>query len=142
MPKTTVHAANALNVTIDGQKVTGFADGDDALTVERNADIGELVVGALGDSIFSQSADRSARITLKLLQTSATHRLLAKRLKRQERGIPTGLVFTFKDRVNGEGGQATVFIMTAPTIQKGKNPTTREWVLVTGDMSYDTPTAV
>lgn len=141
MPKTSVHAAKALNVTVDGQKVTGFADGDDTLTVERGADIGEMIVGALGDSIFSQSADSSARITLKLLQTSATHRLLTQRLKRQERGIPQGFTFTFKDRINGEGGQGRVFIMTAPSIQKGKNATVREWVLVTGDLAYDTPTA-
>lgn len=142
MPKTSVHAAAALNVTVDGQKVTGFADGDDVLMIERSSDIGEMIVGALGDSEFAQSSDRSARITLKLLQTSATHRLLTQRLKRQESGrIPKGFTFTFKDRINGEGGQAKAFIMTAPSIQKGKNSTVREWVLVTGDLAYDTPTA-
>ena len=141
MAQVFVHSSKALTATVDGQKITGFAEGDDTLIVDHGADIGELVVGALGDSIFSQSADTSARITLKLLQTSAAHRLLSQKLKKQRASsVPSSFSFFFKDRANGEGGQGPCYIMQAPSVQKGKNATTREWVLVTGDWSFDIPT--
>lgn len=139
MAQTTPHSAKALTATVDGQKVVGFADGDDVFTVEPGADIGEGLVGALGDSIFSQSADTSARITIKLLQTSPTHRLLSRRLQRQRRGTPSAFPVAYKDRINGEGGQGPCYIMTAPTEQKGARATTREWVLWCGDWSRDIP---
>lgn len=141
MPHTSTHSAKALTATVDGQKIIGLADGDDAVMIERGADIGEGIVGAAGDSIFSQSADNSARITIKLLQTSPTNVLLSKRLAKQKRGgVIQSFPFTYKDRINGEGGQGPCYIAVAPTVSKGAKATTREWVLWTGDMSHDIPT--
>lgn len=140
MGQTTVHSSKATTATLNGQKVVAFADGDDALMVERNVGVGEGLVGMQGDSIWSQSNDMSAKITIKLLQTSPTHKLLSEQLRKQRNGTPRGVPFAFVDRINNEGGSAAqCFIMTEPGVQKGKNATTREWVLWTGSWNGNIP---
>lgn len=138
---------SALNVTamVDGQKVVGAWDGDDAIAVEPLGDAGEMLVGAFGDSIFSQSANRGATITLRLQHTSPTHRLLRQRYALQMTpGVRNpGFPIVITDLDSGEGGAcARAFIQTKPTDQKGNVAVVREWVLVTGEWIEDIPVAV
>jgi hypothetical protein len=140
----TSYAAKNVTSTVDGQKVLGLWDGDDAITVEPLADIGEMLVGADGTGLFSQSSNEGATITLRLQHTSPTHRLLSQRLARQRApGIRvTGFPFTVVDVDSGEGGSASeVFIQTAPTDQKGTVAVVREWVLVTANYRPEIPNA-
>jgi hypothetical protein len=125
-----------LNVTAtcDGLAVRGLFDGDDAIVVTQGADVGTMLVGADGSSLFSQTADRSAQISVKLQHTSATHRQLLQKWKQQRAGRLIGFPFDIIEKDSGEGGTADkCFVMQAPADSKGKNAVVREWVLVTGD---------
>lgn len=133
MAKSSAYSMINVAATLDGLTVLGFWDGDDAVTVEQGTDVGAGLVGADGSSIFSQSADKSARITLRLQHTSPTHRQLIQKWKQQRAGRMLGFPFSFIDKDSGEGGTADqCFIMQAPADQKGKNATVRAWVIWTG----------
>lgn len=134
MAKSAAYSMINVSAVLDGLAVIGLWDGDDAVVVTPGVDIGTLLVGADGSSIFSQSADKSARISLKLQHTSATHRQLMQKLAQQRAGRLIGFTLDVKDIGSGEGGTTDqAFIATAPADSKGKNAVVREWVLVTGD---------
>lgn len=142
MTKSSTYSMLNVNVTVDKSPVRGFFSGDDAVTISQGADIGQMVVGADGSSIFSQSADRSATISLKLQHTSPTHRLLMQKLARQRAGRIIGFPVSVQDRNSGEGGATDqAFISQAPDDQKGANATVREWMLITGDWRPNIPKA-
>ena len=134
MAQTTAYSMLNVAATLDGVAVRGLFDGDDAIMVTQGADVGTMLVGADGSSLFSQTADRSAQISVKLQHTSPTHRQLIQRWKQQRAGRLTGFPFDLIERDSGECGTADrCFIMQAPVDSKGKNAVVREWVLVTGD---------
>lgn len=129
-------AYSFLNVaaTLDGLPVLGLWEGDDAIAVEQGADVGTGLVGADGASIFSQSANKSARVTIRLQHTSPTHRQLLQKWKQQRAGRLLPFPFDFIDKNSGEGGTADrCFILQAPADQKGVNASVRAWVLWTGE---------
>jgi hypothetical protein len=128
---------------VDGQKVRGFWDGDDAFAVEPIEDIGTMLVGADGDALFSQHAGEAVRITLRIQHTSATHAQLMEKLieqrtstKAQLDGFPVS-VFDMSSNEGGATGKA--FILTAPGTVEGKAAGPREWVLISGAWDYDMP---
>ena len=142
MPKSSAYAMKNVAITIDGQAVLGLWDGDDAVQVAPIVEVGTLMVGADGSSIFSQHANEGATITLRLQHTSPTHRLLHQRLARQRaKGIRlTGFPMSIIDVDSNEGGSTDqAFIGTAPTDAKGVNAGAREWVLVTGQWKPEIP---
>lgn len=142
MSKSSAYSAKNVAVVVDGQQVLGLWDGDDAVIVEHLADTGTMLVGADGSSIFSQSANQGATITVKVQHTSATHRLLHQKWARQKaNGVRvTGFSFTLNDVDSNEGGAADdCYIQTAPNDQKGTEASVREWKLVTGNWRPNVP---
>jgi len=142
MGKSTSYSMNNVTATVDGQSARGFWDGDDAVVTEQLEDVGSLLVGADGSSIFSQSANQGATITFRLQHTSPTHKLLHQRWARQRSkgNRITGFPVTVADVSSGEGGSTDqAFVMTAPSDSKGVTATVREWVLVTGDWKPSIP---
>lgn len=142
MAKSSAYSMKNVAVTLDGQNVLGLWDGDDAVIVAPLEDIGTMLVGADGSSIFSQSANEGATITIRLQHTSPAHRLLHQRWSRQRaRGIRvSGFPVSIIDVDSGEGGSTDqAFIRTAPSDTKGKNAAVREWVLVTGQWRPEVP---
>ncbi|KAA0970809.1 DUF3277 family protein [Aureimonas fodinaquatilis] len=141
MPQVSSYGFGAVAATLDGQPVSGFWEGDDALVVTRRDDIGTEVVGADASFLFSQNMSRAATITLRLMHTSPTHRMLLQKEKRQRalaggRGFP----FDFKDKSSGEGGSTPqAYIKTGPDNSKGRNAAVRVWVLVCGDWNEMIP---
>lgn len=137
-------AYSMLNVqaTLDGRTVLGLMDGDNAIQVTPGADVGNMLVGADGSYLFSQTADRSATITLRLKPNSPTHRLLIQKWKAQRAGRIKGFVFDVIDNGGNEGGTGNdCFIQKAADDVKGTNATVREWVLVSGDWTPEIPNA-
>lgn len=135
-------AYSMLNVTatLDGRRVIGFMDGDNAIQVTPGADVGTMLIGADGTGLFSQSADRSATITLRLKQNSPTYRQLVEKWRAQRAGRLVPFPFAYKDTGSNEGGiAAQCFIQTAPDVTKGTNATVREFVLVTPEWTPDVP---
>lgn len=144
MSKSSSYSALNVTATLDGQRIYGLWDGDDAIAVERLTDVGAMLVGADGSSIFSQSANEGATIKIRLQHTSPTHRLLHQKWARQRsKGIRvTGFPFTVMDVDSGEGGSSPdCYIQAAPSDQKGNAAVVREWTLVTGAWQPAVPNA-
>lgn len=138
--KTSAYSAKNLVITLDGLKVRGLFDGDNAVQVDQGADVGSGLVGVLGDSIFSQSSDDSATVTLRLMHTSATHRQLVQKWEAQRAGRLVGFPLDHVDTGSNEGGTADqCFILRAPPVSQGDKATSRDWVLWTGDYKPNTP---
>lgn len=140
MPKSTSYSALNLSATLDGLTVIGLFDGDNAIQVDQNTDAGTGLVGVQGDSIFSQTADRSASVTLRLQHTSPTHRQLMQKWKAQRAGRLVPFAFDHLDTASNEGGSGDEFyVQRAPVDTKGMNATVREWVIWTGDYTPNIP---
>lgn len=142
MPQVSAYSFANVSATIDRREVVAPWDGDDAIVVAQGADAGTGLVGADGSSIFSITTDRSATITIRLMHTSPTHRLLHQKWEAQRaRGAAfRSFPFAMKDRVSGEGGTASnCYVMTAPSDSKGKAAAVREWVLWTGEWKPEIP---
>lgn len=138
--KTSAYSMLAVAATLDGLQVQGLWDGDDAIVVTEGADVGTGLVGADGSSIFSQSADNSARISIKLQHTSPTHRQLMQKWAQQRAGRVVGFPFALKETLSGGGGVTDqAFIQTAPVHNEGKVATVREWILWAGDYRPEIP---
>lgn len=138
--KTSTYSMLHVVATLDGLRMVGFWEGDDALQVSPGADIGQGLVGAAGDSIFSVSADRSAQIMVRLQHTSATHKQLLTLLAVQKATGRGGFPIDIKDTGSGEGGSADqCFIQVAADDVKGANAGVREWTLWTGDWKPEIP---
>lgn len=140
--KSSAYSMKNVSITIDGQLVNGLWDGDDAVQIAPLIDVGTMMVGADGSSIFSAHANEGATITVRLQHTSPAHRLLSQKLSRQRNvgcvqlGFPVQII----DVCSNEGGSADqAFIQTAPSDQKGVNAAAREWVLVTGQWIPEIP---
>ena len=119
-------------LTIDGARVTGFGDGDDVIMIERNTELGTPQIGADGSSVLSITADRSAKMTIKLLQSSPFNQYLQNKVARQRSGALSGMSFpvTMVDLSTGETGACSqVMVMGEAMPSKGKNATERTWVL-------------
>jgi len=144
MAKTQAYSIKNVAAVLDGQKIIGFWDGDDVVVVEDLEDVGQMMIGADGSGIFSQSASNGARITIRLQHGSATHRLLLEKLAVQRTpGFKiTPFSFSCIDVDSQEGGVAAeCFIEKAPSDSKGKNATQREWQLVTANWARNIPPA-
>lgn len=142
MALSTAYSALNVSATLNQQAVSGLWDGDDAIVIAPLSDIGSMIVGADGSSIFSQSANKGATITLRLQHTSPTHRLLHQLWARQSsRGLRiSGFPFDVMDADSGEGGTADrCYIQAGPTDSKGQAAGPREWVLVTGQWHPEIP---
>lgn len=129
-------AFSMLNVTatLDGRRVIGLMDGDNAIQVSPGVDAGTMLIGADGTPLFSQTADRSATITLRLKHNSPTHKQLLEKWKAQRSGRLVGFPFDVIDSGSSEGGVGTdCFVQRAADDTKGNNATVREWVIVTGN---------
>lgn len=138
MAKSSTYSMINVVAVLDGLTVVGGWDGDDAIVISPGADVGVGLVGADGSSIFSQSADRSVTISIKLQHTSSTHRQLLQKLSQQRAGRSTGFPFSIKEIMSGEGGATDqCFIMTAPADSKGKAATVRDWILWAGNWDRD-----
>lgn len=140
--KSSAYSMKNVAITLDGQAVLGLWDGDDAVQIAPLTDIGTMMVGADGSSLFSQSANEGATITIRLQHTSPAHRLLHQKWARQRaRGVRvTGFPISIIDVDSGEGGVTDqAFIQTGPTDAKGVNAGPREWVLVTGQWRPEVP---
>lgn len=135
-------AYSMLNVTstLDGRRIIGLADGDDAIVVAQGSDVGTGLVGADGTWLFSQTADKSASITIKLKPNSPTHKQLTEKLNAQRAGRLVAFPFDLIDAGNNEGGNAPdCFVQKAPDDSKGTNAVAREWVLWTGEWTLNVP---
>ena len=132
MPKfLTVYSFQDVIVAIDNRPVENFWEGDDAVTIEDMNDFSEAMEGVDGAVIHSMGAGDAKTITLRLMHTSPTHKLLQNRIKMMREGFTVPFSITIRDMRSGEGGgSATALILTRPGKNFGRTANEREWTIV------------
>ncbi len=128
-----VYSFRDVTAIIDAEhEVTGYATGDDVIMAERNVDSASSTVGADGSMMLSVSADKSGKVTFKLLKTSSSNRYLLNRLRELEIGSSSfrPLNMTVKDvhRQDVIVGIAG-YVTKPPTTKHGEKGAEHEWVL-------------
>lgn len=111
----------------------GTADGD-FITIEQKADAFSLQIGTDGEGTRSKTNDRSAKMTVRLMQSSDTNDLLSAthELDKNTPGGPGVLPFIVKDMSGRTLHIAeTAWIVRAPNAVFGREAGPREWVFET-----------
>jgi hypothetical protein len=131
MAAVATYAFKDVVVLVNGVPITGFADGDDAISVQRDVPAFTKRVGADGDVLALKSADRSGMATFKLLQSSLSNTTLTALLKIQDAGVLAPIAFSVKD-LNGLDLviAEAAFVEGPPTMVWGAGHNAREWKLV------------
>jgi len=136
----TTYAGDEVLCTFGPVIMTGFGP-DDFVSIERNSDSFSLQVGADGESTRSKSNDRSARITVTLMQSSSANAALATLLAADENapGGASVLPLQIKDSSGFSLHAAEkAWIVKPPVSAYGKESGTREWVFETPNL-VDSP---
>lgn len=118
---------------INGVEITGFAEGDDVINLERRTDSASDMIGADGKMMVSLSSDYSGEVTIKLQQTSSSNKYLTKLLHLQE-GARTSfkpLQIFFQDTYRQDIGSGTLgYIKKPANMTRGATGQTVEWSFV------------
>ena len=121
-----------VNAVFGIEEIQGFAQGDDVVNIDFNADQFALVVGAKGDATRTQTNDNSALITIKLLQTSLSYKTLMNQYNLDRETGSNILPLTV---INKETGETFVgnnsWIVKVPPITRGQNANAVEFVFAT-----------
>ena len=118
-----------INVIFGIIEIEGFGEGDDVVNIEYDADQFVKSIGAKGDVTRIQTADNSCTITIKLLQTSKSNTLLMTQFNLDRETGSSVLPLIVNDKETGESYVVNnAWIMKAPSIVRGGNPNTMDWV--------------
>nr|MDO8118665.1 DUF3277 family protein [Candidatus Sigynarchaeota archaeon] len=116
-------------VTYGGFTIQGFADGS-MITVERNEQAYNLYIGSDGEGARSKSNNKSAVITIRLMQTSDSNDVITAFAKADEITNSGSVPFMVKD---GNGRTLLIaenaWVQKLPSVEFGKEALEREWKL-------------
>lgn len=117
-------------VTVNGFPITGKAS-DEFLTIEQNEDQATLMIGADGEGAVARSKNKSAKITIKVMATSAANDILNAAYQAWEAGGFVSVIFV-KD-LNGRSLHLAerAWPVKAPTVAYAAGVGEREWVFET-----------
>lgn len=136
MAQVSAYSAQNVTVTYLGKVISGFAEGDDAIMVERNTPTMTQTIGMQGDGQYIQTSDKSGVVTLKLLQGCEENTFLTAKIQAAEvGGITSGdLLIT---EVGSDGGVIArkCVIEGMPKFQRGANTVPVEWRFLSTDVS-------
>lgn len=125
------------------EEVTGYSEGDDVLMLEFNEDLITRKTGADGESALSVGADRTATLTLKLLQTSPTNKFLSKVVAVQG-NVPTFRPVSGLYQDASRQDIATMlfgFVKKHANIERGREAAEPEWEIefARADVMFGSP---
>jgi hypothetical protein len=134
---TSTYNPKSLQVVIGGHIVTGLADGT-SVKYKYNNDAVKIKVGTGGAAARALSADLSGKITITLLQTSASNEFLSS-LAASDRLLGDGVAPVMIKDVSGSSvaTAAQAWVATVPEVSYSDDIETREWVLETGELLID-----
>jgi hypothetical protein len=106
-------------LTFGGVAITGYADGA-MIEVEKNEDNAKPYVGTQGDVAFAESADRTGKIKINLMQTSPSVKYLndCAKKKGDEASLPVSIVDMNTNGTNCSGTKARVIKESKVTYDK------------------------
>lgn len=132
----TGYSAQNVTVTFLGKVISGFAEGDDVIQVERNKPTMTQTVGVQGDGMYSQTADKSGKITLKLLQGCEENAFLTKKIQASEvGGIATGELIITEVGNDAKVTARKCVIEGMPKFQRGEGNNAVEWTFLSTDIN-------
>lgn len=117
-------------ITVNGQRVGAFSDGDDVVSISPNADLVTVMKGADGSTVYAVSADKGWNVDITLQKASATNavfRAMANAMRIP--GAPVvgvtmkGIDIQNRDGFTGIKGVITKF----PETKKGEKPGPQTW---------------
>jgi hypothetical protein len=134
--QTRIYDPDEFTLYLGGILIDGLADGE-FVTVEMMSDAFQSVVGTDGEVARSKSNDRRAKVTFKLLQTSAANAALSA-LHNNDLNAPNGagvvtlsIVDNFGD-TKVQGNQA--WITKFPDMSLDRSAKSREWMVEVGNV--------
>lgn len=137
-PEFKIYDAKEVSLVIAGIPIdSGFAEGE-FVKLEQNEEDFKMVVGTDGSVTRSKTNNRTAKATVRLLQTSDGNAALSA-LNRLDKAQPNGAgvgTFLLKDRTTGTiVYQAEhCWIAKPPTVSMDKTATPREWQVDIADL--------
>ena len=129
MPEFKNYTFKNVNVIFGILELQGYADGDDVVKIVPDADQFAKLVGAKGDVARSQTNDNSCTITIKLLQTSPSNKLLMAAFNLDKATGAASAPMLINDKESGETYIINnAWIMRHPDINRGQGIGPMEWV--------------
>ncbi len=124
-------------ITVGAAIITGLAE-DTFVSVEEIGDGVQSVSGADGEVARSLSADRRARITLTLLQTSISNVALSELLQIDRASGGNGVFAVSVADLRGSTllTSSEAWVVKAPTTEFGATVGSREWVIETASSIF------
>lgn len=120
-------------VYVNGVEISGWAEGDDVISIKRRNPSATDKIGAGGEMVVSISADRSGEFTFKLQGTSQSNKYLQSLQSLQQAGSSTFVPVSvlFQDTYRNDIATGTVGYITKPAdVSRGANMSDSEWVIV------------
>lgn len=120
-------------VLVNGVALTHWADGDDVIDISRLEDSATHKIGADGKMAVSISADKSGKMTFKLMQTSPANKVLSALSAAQGEGtgsfVPCSVLF--QDTYRKDQGTGTVGYVQKPAdMTRGAGVNMTEWTII------------
>lgn len=122
-------------LTVSGLIIAGGWTKGEYVNIKYNSDQFGLIVGSAGDATRSKSNDRSAEMTVKLLQTSRFNTYFLGLFKLDQGTGRFPFPWTFSDPGNLESFiSARAWIVKPPDAGFGTEDIPREWKFATADL--------
>lgn len=144
MARSICNAGKNSVLVINGRRILGFNDADDAITIEYSEDAADVIEGMNGAAQINLSGSNMVEIGIKLLVSHPDHAWLNKIDSNLRDAICVPLDISFTDVATGEGGTSDAgTIITSATISTGKSADgEREWTLkaanwIKNDIQYE-----
>lgn len=120
-------------VIVNGVELTGWADGDDVIDIDRRQPSMSDKVGADGEMMVSVNADKSGSLKFKLQQTSPSNEFLTALVSLQEASGSTFIpVFVkFQDCYRNDMAIGSFGYITKPAgMKRGAQGNSADWEVV------------
>lgn len=125
------YSFNNVIMLVQGQEITGWPEGDDAILCERLVESASHVIGIDGSMTMFISADRSGTIKFKLKQDSKSNELLTALITSQENGAFIPIFVQIRNTEGGEFISGTQGYIPKPSsIKFGGKTEANEWTIV------------
>lgn len=120
-------------ILINGREVKDWTKDADAINLAFNAPAGENIMGVSGKGVFIANPDKSATLTIKMLQHSPDNKFLndLQSSQRSDLGKFKPLTLEIRDLVNADVATAqNGYFTTVPNFVRGVGHNATAWAIV------------
>jgi len=129
----------SVTIMVAGKAISGFAEGADFVSIDRDMESWTKTVGAGGEVARARTRDQSGKITLSLLQTSESNSHLESLMYADDNlGGGQFTVNVYYNQFNGAVQSDASWITKPPTVTYGEGIATRTWVIECARILYIT----